>query len=278
MDPTGASDRAQSTPPGGAASLEGQNSIERDRVRPGTGRAWIAVTKSRAESPHTARERRERHMPEDGTHRGGRKPSLRLYDLVLWLAFFGMVISLSRNVYQDRKLGQLESDFAGLRQQSQKQIGELRDAQSASLEQDLLRLDQLSTQLTKTNEDVLRQATSLANRNKSDLIKTVEQRHQEMISAISDLRADLRSDTNAKLNQPAPAPKLRLNQEPQHPATEVVLANSTPAPPATASPVSLASSAVHDDESPAPSPKKKKFWSRLNPFSRKKPESGANGL
>ena len=202
--------------------------------------------------------------------------SPRLYNLVLWLAFFGMVIALSRIVYQEQKIDQLQHDFHLLRLQSQQEISDLRNAQSASLEQDLLRLDQLSTQLTKTNQDVLDQSKTLANRTKSDLSKTVEQRHQEMIRAISDVRSDIRPGTNANAAAPArEAPAASTVAEAG--SGEVDAVNSSAANRSSSS-ATIASGDAHEDPPAAPNPKKKRFWEKLNPFGRKKQEAGSNGL
>jgi hypothetical protein len=202
--------------------------------------------------------------------------SSRLYNLVLWLAFFGMVIALSRMVYEEQKIDQLQRDVRLLSLQSQQEISDLRNAQSASLEQDRLRLDQLSTQLTKTNQDVLDQAKTLANRTKSDLAKTVEQRHQEMIRAISDIRSDIRPGTNANAAASARVAPT-VSAEVETGSGEVDVVNSSAANRSSSS-ATVASSDAHEDPPPAPSPKKKRFWERLNPFGRKKQEAGANGL
>jgi len=152
----------------------------------------------------------------------------------------------------------------------------VRSAQSTLLEQDLLRLDQLSSQLTKTNQDVLEQAKTLAGRTKSDLGKTVEQRHQEMIRAISDVRSDIRPGTNA--NAAAPVREAPIaSAEVQAGSGEVDAVNSS-AGNRTSSSATVASSEAHDDPPAAPRPKKKRFWERLNPFGRKKQEAGSTGL
>jgi len=121
--------------------------------------------------------------------------------LILWLLFLGVVLSFCGNIYQDLRAEALARNIASVRQDTQKQIAELRAAQTASLEQDLLRLDQLTGQVQKTSEDLLRQSTLAADRTKAELAKTVEQRHQEMIRALSDIRSDLRATVTAKQNQ-----------------------------------------------------------------------------
>jgi hypothetical protein len=215
-------------------------------------------------------------MAENRVEKAVGLSSPRLYTLVLWLAFFGMVIALSRIVYEEQRIDQLQHDFHLLRLQSQQEISDLRNAQSASLEQDLLRLDQLSTQLTKTNQEVLDQAKTLANRTKSDLSKTVEQRHQEMIRAISDVRSDIRPGTNANATAPArAAPAASTVAEAG--SGEVDAVNSSAANRSSSS-ATIASGDAHEDPPAAPNPKKKRFWEKLNPFGRKKQEAGSNGL
>jgi hypothetical protein len=208
-------------------------------------------------------------MPEDKAGKAVRRPRIRPHTLVLWFLFLGLLVALSANIRLQRRTDALAQDLATLRQESQKQVATLRDAQSASLEQDLLRLDQLTTQLQKTSEDELQEAASLASRTRAELTKTVEQRHQEMITAISDLRADLRSTTNARASQLNPPQKPDRDAAPRpsgasdlSPATTAV---NSPAPPATL----VSADKDRDDSSPSQSPKKG-FWSKLNPFSRNK--------
>ncbi|MGP0072907.1 MAG: hypothetical protein ACLPWF_13360 [Bryobacteraceae bacterium] len=201
-------------------------------------------------------------MPEAEAGKEARKtnrpPRMSPQTLALWALFFGFLVALFANIRQDQKTERLAADFATLRQENQKEIAALRDAQSASLEQDLLRLDQLTTQVQKTSEDEVQQAASLASRTRAELARTVEQRHQEMITAISDLRADLRSEANSRTSQP----------NVQKPITEdvpVPVVADFSAPPA----ASLISQQKPSEEQPTPSPvQKKSFWSKLNPFSR----------
>jgi len=214
-------------------------------------------------------------MPEDRAVRPVHLPRIRPHTLALSLLFLGLAVSLALNLRQSRKTNELTSDVAALRQQSESEIAELRQAQSASLEQDLLRLDELSTQLQKNDQDEQDEAVSLSNKIRSELAKTVEQRHQEMITAISDLRADLRTAASVRaasvsdLSKPAAGPA--------HATTGVqftgVAAADPPAVPAGA----LVSSAAPSEEQITPLPaKKKSFWSKLNPFGRSKNKKQEN--
>ena len=205
-----------------------------------------------------------------------RKPSSSIQNAVLWLLFFAMFISISRNVYQEQKVDRVAQDLSSLRQDSQKQIAELRDAQSASLEQDLLRIDQLSSEVAKSNDNAMREATALASKTKSDLARTVEQRHQEMITAISDLRADLRTDIRARASSAGHAAQTASTDAGSSRA-EAAAANSTAAVKAANPPVAASLAAVPDEPGTEPSAKKKHFWDKLNPFGKKKQETAVNG-
>jgi len=204
-------------------------------------------------------------MPDDHSSKPVRPARVRFNTVSLWL-FAGLIVSFTANFVQSRKTGALALDLAALRHDSDKQIADLRQAQSGLLEQDLLRLDQLTTRLQKSDEEEEEQASALANKMRADLAKTVEQRHQEMITAISDLRADLRAAGNFKVS--ASVNKLQkpddgdvqsgkgLSFSSSFAATPPakLVSDTTEAPPV-ASPVSV---------------KKKGFWSKLNPFNRSK--------
>jgi hypothetical protein len=214
-------------------------------------------------------------MPEDQAGKAARSSRLRPHIWILWFLSLGLLVSLAENIRQDRKTNALAMDLATLRQDSQKQLAALREAQSGLLEQDLLRLDQVTTQFQKSSADELHQAASLASRTRAELAKTVEQRHQEMITAISDLRMDLRSEARARENQLNDVQK--LDAEATHVSS---VADSSAANPATP-PARLVSEEKNSDEQVSQaSAQKKGFWSRLNPFGRnksKKQDSGDEG-
>lgn len=203
-----------------------------------------------------------------------RPPRGRPYTLILWLLFLGVLISLGSNIRQDRQISRLMQDLDAVRQQSQSQIAAMREAQSASLEQDLLRLDQLTTQLAKANEDGRQEVTAATNKMRSEFARTVEQRHQEMITAISDLRADLRSA--AKGNQVNDPPKPIAEPLPATPKVSNLGASGIES---SATPQTTGASegkAPGEQSSEAATPKRR-FWSKLNPFSRSrnKPQESA---
>jgi hypothetical protein len=194
--------------------------------------------------------------------------------LILWLLVLGVVLSLCGNVYQDLRAEALARNVASVRQDTQKQIGELREAQTASLEQDLLRLDQLTGQLQKTNEDVLRQSELAADRTKAELARTVEQRHQEMIRALSDIRSDLRANISARQSQ-SPRDVQDASVPPERPAVEAPVAIRTLVSNSSQPALAPADTEAGESAQPAGTAKKRQFWSKLNPF-RKKPATAGS--
>jgi hypothetical protein len=202
-------------------------------------------------------------MPVDRPETAVRVDRVPNQTLILCLLFLGIVISFARNTYQDQKADVLSRNIASVRQDTQKQITELREAQTASLEHDLLRLDQLNAQLQATSEDILRQSTMAADRTKAELARTVEQRHQEMIRALSDIRSDLRANINVKQGQVA------SSELPERPTVDVAAVSSFSDRPAPAP----AETIVVEQNPAGQATSKKGFWSKLNPFNRirKKP-------
>jgi DNA anti-recombination protein RmuC len=204
-------------------------------------------------------------MADDQATTRARFPHMRPYTSVLWVLFLGLVVAFATITTQNRKIAGLNQDLAALRAESQKEISDLRAVQAGWLEQDLVRIDQLTTQLQKASADEAQEATSLANRTRADLARTVEQRHQEMITAIKDLRADLRAEATRE-NQPHQAPASDRN---------VSYVSALDSPPAVSA--ATVSEDVLTPEQAAPPPYQKKgFWSRLNPFAKnraKKPET-----
>jgi hypothetical protein len=196
--------------------------------------------------------------------------------LILWLLFLGVVLSFCGNIYQDQRAEALARNIAAVRQDTQTQIAALREAQTASLEQDLLRLDQLTGQVQKTSEDILHQSTLAADRTKAELARTVEQRHQEMIRALSDIRSDLRATVAARQSQ-GPRDIQDASSQPERPTSEAAVANRTLV--SNSSDQSALTPADTEAGEPAQAPetsKKRQFWSKLNPF-KKKQATAASG-
>jgi hypothetical protein len=93
----------------------------------------------------------------------------------------------------------------------------------------------------------------------------MEQRHQEMITAISDLRADLRSEANARAIQPNEP--LKTDTDASHSGGELDLSGLTTSANSAALPAALVSEGREQSPTGAG---KKSFWSKLNPFGKSK--------
>ncbi len=214
-------------------------------------------------------------MQEDRSGTVGRAPRRPQKNLILWLLFLGIMLSFCGNIYQDQKAETLAQNIASVRQDTQKQIAELREAQTALLEQDLLRLDQLTGQVQKTSEDILQQSTLAADRTKAELARTVEQRHQEMIRALSDIRSDVRATISVKQNQ-GPNNIQDASVQPERPAVEAPVAIRTLVSNSNQSTLTPVDTDAREATQPPETGKKKQFWSKLNPFRKKQAQAASS--
>ena len=206
-------------------------------------------------------------MPGEPLPKTTRQRRIHPQSVILWLLFLGLVVSFGANIREDHEISDLTMDVQVLRQESERQIAALREAQSSPSGQDLTRLAQLTTELQKASEQDRRQVAAPAPRLRSDAPKTVEERHQEPVTTISDLGADARSTAPSKpspvgdlpkphadVSQPSPQPAIAPSQR--------AVEHSTPATAATVEDKNF-------EPPPTPAPKKR-FWSKLNPFARNK--------
>jgi hypothetical protein len=214
-------------------------------------------------------------MQEDRSGTVGRAPRRPQKNLILWLLFLGIMLSFCGNIYQDQRAEALARNIASVRQDTQKQIAELREAQTALLEQDLLRLDQLTGQVQKTSEDILQQSTLAADRTKAELARTVEQRHQEMIRALSDIRSDVRATISVKQNQ-GPNNIQDASAQPERPAVEAPVAIRTLVSNSNPSTLTPVDTDAREATQPPETGKKKQFWSKLNPFRKKQAQAASS--
>ena len=96
-------------------------------------------------------------MPERLALKRVRSPRVGPHTIVLFLVSAAVLILLGTVVRDQQKTDALATALAAYRQDSERQITELRQAQSVSLEQSQVRLDQLTAQLQKTEEEQQRQ-------------------------------------------------------------------------------------------------------------------------
>jgi exonuclease VII large subunit len=125
--------------------------------------------------------------------------STRSHTVILSLLGLGMLAALAGNVYQFVRAEQVARSVEVLQQRTQSQIAKLGDAASASMEENQQRFDALKNQLQGAAAATLRQARSEVKKSGTQLAKTVEQKHQEMASELSDLK----QDTSSRLDKVA---------------------------------------------------------------------------
>src|ERR1700719_155923 len=126
----------------------------------------------------------------------GSRPRSR--SMVIPALFLGIILALAGNVYQFVRARHFEHDVELMQKSTQRQIADAKEAISGVLEQNLLRYDELNKQLQGVTTTTLEQARSEVKRSRSELSKTMERRHQEVVTQLSDLRSDLREDTASK--------------------------------------------------------------------------------
>ncbi len=216
-------------------------------------------------------------MPDEQP-KSPRRPRLHPQTVIPWLLFLGLVVSFGANIRAEHEIGDLTMDLQTLREESQRQLAALREAQTTSSGQDLARLDQLTTQLQRANEEDRQKIAESTTKMRSDLTKTVEQRHQEVVHAIADVRADVKSAATAK---PSPFTE---NQKPHSEGPQAISQQVNPWTSRTVEPVAPpASSAAQEEKAVEPlsssaAAPKKHFWSKLNPFGHKKHQQNGEGL
>jgi uncharacterized phage infection (PIP) family protein YhgE len=189
------------------------------------------------------------------------------YSLVMPLLFAGMLFALAGNVYQALKAARFEHHVDLMQKSTQRQIADVKEAVSGVLEQNLLRYDELNKQLQSVSATAVEQAKAEVKRSRSELAKTVEQRHQEVVTQLSDLRSDLRDDTASKLSQISSNLE-RTGSKLQRLVSDLDAASgkATSNSPVPALPPAGAHAEPPVDEQIEPAPKKKQFWGKLNPF------------
>jgi archaellum component FlaC len=198
--------------------------------------------------------------------------------VLLWLLCVGTTLGMAGNIYQFIRAQRLAQDVDSMQRNTQRQIADMKEAISGVLEQNLLRYDELSKQLQQVGSTTLEQAKSEVNRSRSEFAKTLDRRHQEVVSQLSDLRSDLRQDSSTKLSEISSNLE-RTDLELKRVVNDLDVVServgSSSGPQKTESVVPPAEPAAHDQSAPAA--KKKQFWSRLNPFRSGKKKAEAAG-
>lgn len=204
------------------------------------------------------------------------KPGGRRYAIAAGLLAIGMLLALAGNVYQLVKQRRFEHDVDLMQQSNDRKIADLKEAVSGVLEQNLLRYDELSKQLQAISTNTLEQAKSEVKKNSSELARALDRRQRDVVAQISDLRADLRQDTSSKLSKIS-SDLQSTHSDLKRVASQLETVNGKVD--INSEEIKTELAAAHADPTPqeqvAPPPKKKQFWSKLNPFksSKKKAEA-----
>ncbi len=195
----------------------------------------------------------------------------RSRSIVIWLLFAGIAVALAGNVYQFTQARRLNRDFAAMQEKVRSQFADIRELEAGSLEQNLRRLDEMNKQFEEVTAATLEQARSEVRRNRAEFAKALDQRRTEVAKQMSELKSDIKEETSTKVERVSTdlaKTRVELTR-----AVEDASSRSGESPAASVAPA-ITTHAVAPAEKPEPTPTKKSFWSRLNPFKRDKPKTG----
>ncbi len=116
---------------------------------------------------------------------------------IIVLLFIGLAVALTANVYQFVRAEQVSRQVEQLRLSTQNQIAKLNDSATAALEENQQRLEALKNQVQGATAATLQQAKSEVRRTSSQLSHSLEQKHQEAMNQLSDLK----ENTSSKIDQ-----------------------------------------------------------------------------
>jgi flagellar basal body-associated protein FliL len=192
----------------------------------------------------------------------------RSRSVLLLILAAGVTLALAGNVYQFTQARRLAHDLAFAQERMARRFAEIREVESGALEQNLRRLDELNKQFEQVTAATLEQARSEVRRNRAELAKALDERRKEVARQMSDLKSDLKEETSTKVEQVSTdLAKTRVSLER---AVADVNGKTTENPPSSEAPAITTHAVVPDPKPAEQAPKKKSFWSRLNPFKKDK--------
>jgi dsDNA-specific endonuclease/ATPase MutS2 len=121
----------------------------------------------------------------------------RSHTVLLWFLGFGMVAALAGDAYQFVRGEQVARNVELLQQRTQSQIAKLSDSAAATMEENQQRFEAMKNQVQGSASATLRQAKSEVKKTGTQLAQAVEEKHQEVVSQLSDLK----QDTSTKLDK-----------------------------------------------------------------------------
>ena len=109
---------------------------------------------------------------------------------VIWVLFLGLAIAIGGNIYESMCRDRLESDLASARIATQQQMTKLNDTTKGALLEAQQRFDALESQAQGAADTNLRQVRSELKKTNTQLVDGVEQKRQQLMSQLADLRVD----------------------------------------------------------------------------------------
>ena len=109
---------------------------------------------------------------------------------VTWALFLGLAIAIGGNIYESMGRDSLTRDLARVQVNTEQQMAKVNDTTKGALLESKQRLDALESQMEGTSNTNLRQVRSELKKTNNQLADGVEQKSQQLMSQLSDLRVD----------------------------------------------------------------------------------------
>jgi hypothetical protein len=114
----------------------------------------------------------------------------KTHSAVIWVLFLGLAIAIGGTVYESMCRDQLARDLARAQVTTQQQMTRINDTTKAAILEAQQRFDALEGQVEGAADTNLRQVRSELKRTNTQLVDGVEQKRQQLMSQLSDLRVD----------------------------------------------------------------------------------------
>jgi len=109
---------------------------------------------------------------------------------VVSVLFLGVAIAIGGNIYESMCRDSLARDLARVQVTTEQQVAKLSDTTKRALLESQQHFDALESQVTGATDLNLRQVRTELKRTNSQLVDGVEQKRQQLMSQLSDLRVD----------------------------------------------------------------------------------------
>jgi hypothetical protein len=109
---------------------------------------------------------------------------------ITWALFLGLAIAIGGNIYESMSRENLARDIARVQVSTQQQIAKLNDTTKGALLETQQRFGALGSQVEDATDTNVRQVRSELKKTNAQLADGVEQKRQQLINQLSDLRVD----------------------------------------------------------------------------------------